>query len=186
MSPLTSHSKMSILRLVLQRTHSPAGTFAIYTRSLTTSSALFQISTPSSTLSPTPSSSDSASTKRISRETLNRLHHLSALNPPLPNSKEETNLIGELSDLISLMDQVKDVELPNTLSERSDLLAQGVGEITLSQKSIDELDQTKKVNNTRGEGILGQVRTEAEGKELLDWSTNRVGDYYASRLKKKE
>ncbi|KAK6907743.1 hypothetical protein L486_05664 [Kwoniella mangroviensis CBS 10435] len=163
MSPLSSQSKLLILRTVFQHQR-PSTSFPV-NRSFSTSRSY---STSQSTTTST----------RISRETLHRLHRLSALNPPPPDSSEEGELIDELSELISLMDEVKQMELPHSLEERADLLNQGVfGEVTISQESLDRLDKIRQLGN----GQVEDKARERSGKQLLDWSTNRLGDYYASK-----
>ncbi|WVQ65371.1 uncharacterized protein L199_003547 [Kwoniella botswanensis] len=165
MSRLSSHSRLFVLRTIFQYQH--LSTSLPVARSLSTSRSYFQ----------------SESTPRLSRETLRRLHRLSALNPPQPDSTEEIELIDELSELISLMDEVKQVELPHSVEERAELLNQGVfGEVTITQDSLDQLDNTRQ----RGNGQVEEKAIERTGKQLLDWSTNRLGDYYASKNKRKD
>ncbi|WVR06596.1 hypothetical protein IAU60_003628 [Kwoniella sp. DSM 27419] len=136
----------------------------------------------------TVSSPPEQETSRISRETLHRLHRLSALNPPAIDSEEERTLLSELSELVSLMDQVKTVELPSSRTERAELLAEGVGQVVISQETMEDVDLRRDTTISsagsgaeRVESTLGEKR----GKELLGWATNRVGDYYASKNKAK-
>ncbi|OCF44309.1 hypothetical protein I317_01754 [Kwoniella heveanensis CBS 569] len=129
----------------------------------------------------------------ISRETFQKLHKLSALNPPPPGSQEESDLMEGLSDLIHLMDRVKSVELPESVNERAGLLVEGIGigEVLISDRDQDQ-DQAIISGSSSGgvHGLAGKDKnsiesTEKRGKELLGWATNRVGDFYASRIQTK-
>ncbi|WVW84999.1 hypothetical protein I302_107035 [Kwoniella bestiolae CBS 10118] len=183
MSPLTPQSRLFILRTILQHP-SLRPTPRWNTRSLSSTPLPSSGSSSPLTLSEPSSSIPSTSTPRISRSTLHRLHRLSALNPPSSNSTEETQLIEELSDLIALMDEVKGVELPSSVEERAELLNQGVfQEVVVSQDSLDELDRARGQAQAQSEKNEEQ---EKGGRKLLGWSTNRLGDYYASRIKRKE
>ncbi|WWD05278.1 hypothetical protein V865_003351 [Kwoniella europaea PYCC6329] len=167
MSRLSSVSRLFILRTIFQHQYQHPSTSLPSRRSLSTSSRI---------------RSESSST-RISRETLHRLHRLSALNPPQPDSTDEIELIDELSELISLMDEVKQVELPQSVAERAELLNQGVfGEVTISQESLDQSDKIRQP----GDGTVEEKARERTGKDLLDWSTNRLGDFYTSKNKRKD
>jgi hypothetical protein len=99
---------------------------------------------------------------------LERLHRLSALNPPLPGSKEEKELLEGLNELVGLMEAVKEVELPQGKETIGELLNQGVGEVIIGEETGVE----------RGTG-------EVEGRELLGWATRRKGDYYHSKAGKR-
>jgi hypothetical protein len=116
----------------------------------------------------------------ITREKLHKLHQLSALNPPPEGSAEEQELIGELSQLIALMEQVQEVELPEDKESLGRLLSQGVGEVVVNAESINQRDKDPE-NLTASVTAQGGQET-ARNRELLDWSTNRHGDFYASRL----
>lgn len=108
----------------------------------------------------------------ITRQQLEKLHTLSALAPPPAGSREEKQLLDELSELVGLMELVKDVELPQEEIER--LLAEGVGAVRIGE--IDLKDEGKAENEVNGR--------EKSGQDLLDWSSTRLGDYYSSALKK--
>jgi len=99
---------------------------------------------------------------------LERLHRLSALNPPLSGSKEETELLDGLNELVGLMEAVKAVQLPEGKEAVGELLNQGVGEVVIGEETGTE----------RGNG-------EVEGRQLLGWATRRKGDYYHSKAGKK-
>lgn len=114
----------------------------------------------------------------ISRETLVKLHRLSALNPPEEGSPEEMQLKAELGELLGLMDIVKDVEMPQGEVDLRQLLTEGVGEVVIDEKVAEA---GAGVQKARMEEKL--EHREKHGKELLDWATRRVGDYYASRVK---
>lgn len=116
----------------------------------------------------------------ITRERLHKLHQLSALNPPPEDSAEEEELIRELSQLIALMEQVQEVELPQDKESLGRLLSQGVGEVVVNAESINQRDK-EPVKPTAS--VIGQGGQEtARNRELLEWSTNRHGDFYASRV----
>lgn len=108
----------------------------------------------------------------ITRQQLEKLHTLSALAPPPAGSQEEKQLLEGLSELVGLMELVKDVELPN--EEIGGLLAEGVGSVWI--REIDPKDEGKAENEVNAR--------EKSGQELLDWSPTRLGDYYSSALKK--
>ncbi|WWC88388.1 uncharacterized protein L201_003299 [Kwoniella dendrophila CBS 6074] len=119
----------------------------------------------------------------ISRTELHKLHRLSALNPPEVNSLEEKELIEELSELIDLMNQVKGVNLPSSLEERSKLLSKGINEVILNENTINGISNKAQTHrDIRGDNEV----IEKSGKELLSWSNNKLGDYYVSKIKKKE
>jgi hypothetical protein len=99
---------------------------------------------------------------------MERLHRLSALNPPLPGSAEEKELLEGLNELVGLMEAVKAVELPEGKDAVQKLLNRGVGEVVIGQ-------------DTGGEGEKEKV----EGRELLKWATRRKGDYYHSKAGKR-
>ncbi|WWC62919.1 uncharacterized protein I303_105517 [Kwoniella dejecticola CBS 10117] len=170
MSALTPSSRLSVLRTVFQRQRS-VGTHMKIMRPLRLYSTTSTLQGSSQEIPMTPSYSakltdtdiDVSETRSlITREQLHKLHTLSALNPPPENSAEEQDLIEELSGLIGLMNQVQDVPLPSSLEERAELLSRGMGQVVVSQESLDQ----------------------KSGKELLIWSTNRLGDYYTSRIKR--
>ncbi|KAK4685311.1 hypothetical protein P7C73_g4840, partial [Tremellales sp. Uapishka_1] len=121
----------------------------------------------------------SNSTSTITSPLLQKLHRLSALNPPEIGSKEEAVLMEELNELIGLMDQVKAVELPAGDRQEMirDLLGVGVGEIV-----IDGSHESQKVGELRGQG-RGMEKETKNGRELLEYATRRVGDYYGFKQK---
>lgn len=127
-------------------------------------------------LTPQPPPIPTIKPTQISRETLVKLHKLSALNPPPEGSIEEAQVKAELSELIGLMDIVKEVELPpgdlRTITQ--ELLGQGVGSVVFDQ--LDEEAQKTKV-------VQEAEEREKHGKELLEWATKRVGDYYSAKVK---
>ena len=108
------------------------------------------------------------STQPLLPSDLERLHRLSALNPPLPGSKEEKELLEGLNELVGLTEAVKAVQLPEGKEAVEELLNRGVGEVDIG-------DET---GTDRGTG-------EVEGRELLRWATRRKGDYYHSRAGKR-
>jgi len=114
----------------------------------------------------------------ISRESLVKLHRLSALDPPEEGSPEELQLKAELGELLGLMDIVKNVEMPHGEVNLAQLLTEGVGEVVIDEKVAEA---SKGVQKVRIEEKL--EHREKHGKELLEWATRRVGDYYASRVK---
>lgn len=129
-------------------------------------------------LDPLPLPPPNALAPPMTREALHRLHRLSALNPPAGGSKEEVELIEGLRGLVGLMDAVKAVQLPEGKGGYGALLGRGVGELEL------DFTETEKTSDP------GQaVRVDREGgkrdRELLQYATRRVGDYYASRLPQK-
>ncbi|KIR58440.1 hypothetical protein I312_106544 [Cryptococcus bacillisporus CA1280] len=147
--------------------------------STSTSQPIQPLSTPVS--EPTPASISELPTLgimptikpvHITRQQLEKLHTLSALAPPPAGSQEEKQLLDELSELVGLMELVKDVELPQ--EEIEGLLAEGVGAVRIGE--IDLKDEGKAENKVNGR--------EKSGQDLLDWSPTRLGDYYSSALKK--
>jgi hypothetical protein len=114
----------------------------------------------------------------LSRETLVKLHRLSALKPPEEGSPEEMQLKAELGELLGLMDIVKNVEMPQGEVNLRQLLTEGVSEVVIDEK-VAEVGAG--LQQARMEEKL--EHREKHGKELLDWATRRVGDYYASRVK---
>jgi hypothetical protein len=152
-----------------------------YTTSASTPTALYILRLAirhSRPISSAPFSNQSASpaatvTPAITPQMLPRLHRLSALNPPVKDSDEETKLLKELNELVSLMDGVKDVVLPLNKDELGSLLSEGVGEVHIGH---DDLQLGKKAD---------REMEKEDGRKLLSWATRRVGDYYATRLEKK-
>jgi len=108
------------------------------------------------------------STQPLISSDLERLHRLSALNPPPSGSKEEKELLEGVNELVGLMEAVKAVQLPEGKEAVGDLLNQGVGEVVIGEET----------GTDRGTG-------EVEGRELLGWATRRKGDYYLSRAGRK-
>jgi hypothetical protein len=119
-------------------------------------------------LSPQPALTSPKSTQPLLSSDLERLHRLSALNPPPPGSKEEKELLEGLNELVGLMEAVKAVQLPEGKEAVGELLNRGVGEVVIGEETGVE----------RGTG-------EVEGRELLRWATRRKGDYYHSRAGKR-
>ncbi|OXG76697.1 hypothetical protein C345_06555 [Cryptococcus neoformans A2-102-5] len=147
--------------------------------STSTSQPTQPLSTPA--LEPTPASISELPTlgvlpitkpAHITRQQLEKLHTLSALAPPPAGSQEEKQLLEGLSELVGLMELVKDVELPH--EEIGGLLAEGVGSVWI--REIDLKDEGKAEDEVNAR--------EKSGQELLDWSPTRLGDYYSSALKK--
>lgn len=130
-------------------------------------------------ITPLPLAIPSIPSKPISRETLVKLHRLSALNPPEEGSEEELQLKDELGVLMGLMDIVQKVELPpGDLREiTAELLSEGVGEVV-----VDEHVAEVQAKDARS-GMEKSEEGGKSGRELLDWATRRVGDYYAARVK---
>lgn len=108
------------------------------------------------------------STSTLHTDDLERLHRLSALNPPPVGSSEETELLEGLNELVGLMEAVKAVELPERKEAIGQLLNQGVGEVVIGQDTGSE----------RGS-------EEVNGRDLLGWATRRKGDYYHSKAGKR-
>lgn len=121
----------------------------------------------------------------INRETLHRLHRLSALNPPPEGSKEETQLIDELNGLVGLMDLVKDVQLPEGL-DMAGLLSEGRGEILLDGSHLDASDMDLQTGAVNREVKLAKGAAEAEkGRDLFKYATKTTGEYYSSKSNRK-
>lgn len=119
----------------------------------------------------------------ISSLDLARLHRLSALNPPKPGSEDEKELLGDLNELVGLMEGVKSVELPQEKEALGELLTQGVGEVVIGVNTgldTDKESQDLKVKN--GRKVEGG---EVTGRRLLAWATGRKGDYYHSKASKR-
>jgi hypothetical protein len=141
---------------------------------------------------------------------LYRLHRLSALNPPPSGSEEEKEMLAELDTLVGLMDLVQAVEMELGL-DVSGLLAEGVGEMvidgshemarTRTDMEAETKTKTSTTSTTEDEvgGLLGERRetshaagdgkgkyTHKSGRELLEYATRRVGDYYGFRKAPRE
>jgi hypothetical protein len=99
---------------------------------------------------------------------LERLHRLSALDPPTKGSQEEEDLLKGLNELVGLMEVVKGVELPQGKEAIGELLTQGVGEVVIGEHTGGERE---------GEAV--------NGRELLQWATRKKGDYYYSKAAKR-
>ncbi|WWC71045.1 uncharacterized protein I206_104998 [Kwoniella pini CBS 10737] len=180
-SSLSSYSKLFVLRNIFQRILPITQKLNI--RLFSSSQFFYQkINSNDEIKLSMEDINDKSNIKKINREQLLKLHNLSALNPPLKNSKEEKELMDELSDLINFMNQLKDVKLPSSFDERSELLTYGMSEVIISKESLNQLDQLK--SNSTSQDVIKEEGKEKSGKELLNWSTNRLGDYYASRIKK--
>lgn len=82
-------------------------------------------------------------------------------------------LLEGLKGLVGLMDAVKAVELPEGGEGYGSLLGRGVGELVLDFEKTEDMQGDKK-SSDQGE--------KKRGRELLQYATRRVGDYYASRL----
>lgn len=107
------------------------------------------------------SSSSHTRTRTLSRTELERLHRLSALNPPAEGSNEEATLLRELGELVALMDQVKDVQL-NGMDEEGfgnleGLLTEGVGEVVLDEEEGHEWGPNASIER----GVTGGSSQEA-------------------------
>ncbi|KAL7419721.1 hypothetical protein Q5752_005637 [Cryptotrichosporon argae] len=117
-----------------------------------------------------------------SRALLERLHRLAALSPPAEGTAAAARLSAELGELIGLMDMVHAVELPEAEGEGEggragvmrDLLGQGVGEFVLGPREGG--------GNAMAKAIDDVAATQGGGRELLEYATRRVGDYYASKI----
>lgn len=85
-----------------------------------------------------------------------------------------------LGELVGLMDLVKEVELPS--GDRNEmvreLLSEGVGEVV-----IDESDGEVSLADECTTAAVGEAK---KGRELLEYATRRVGDYYAHRVERKK
>jgi hypothetical protein len=97
----------------------------------------------------------------LDRAALHRLCKLAALNPPAEGSEAETQLLADLGELVGLMDLVG--EAVTLDADVGELLTAGVGEIVI--------DAGKQRGNEDKDG-------EERGRELLQYATRRVGDYY--------
>lgn len=135
-------------------------------------------------ITPLPLAIPAIPSKPISRETLVKLYRLSALDPPEEGSTEETELKDELAVLMGLMDIVQKVKLPpgDLRDITAELLGEGVGEIVFDEHvaearpgAVDSIKASEVGDAVSQDGI--------SGRELLDWATRRVGDYYAARVK---
>ncbi|GFZ50604.1 hypothetical protein JCM24511_08362 [Saitozyma sp. JCM 24511] len=198
--------------------------------------------TPSSSTSPSASHSTSSTTRRdplsvsvpldanslpveplplaipripaatITPEALQRLHRLSALNPPPSGSQEEKEVLAELGTLVGLMDLVQAVEMEVGL-DVGGLLADGVGEVVIDgshemgrartgmEAGAEAESSTSTSASTTIEadivGLPGERRetphvagapehSHKSGRELLEYATRRVGDYYGFRKAPRE
>lgn len=119
-------------------------------------------------LSPQSTPVTSTSTQPLSPSDLERLHRLSALNPPPPGSAEEQELLEGLNELVGLMEAVKAVQLPEGKDAVQHLLNRGVGEVVIGEETGEKGEKER-----------------VEGRELLNWATRRKGDYYHSRAGKR-
>ena len=120
--------------------------------------------------------------KMLSRTTLHKLHRLSALNSPPNDSEEEKKLLHELGELVGLMELVKDVRLDGDVGE---LLAEGVGEVFIGEvDNSDHSNKPRRGDSAVQETSLGKDPDEKSGRELLDWASRRIGDFYAHKAEK--
>lgn len=173
---------ISALRLTATHLSSP------YRRSFSLASYNFNAQPTGIHLRPTP--------RILSRAELHRLHRLSALNPPPADSPEERELLQELGELVGLMDMVKDVELPAMTDEEvGRLLAGGVGSVEFDGEDgefWDDLQAPQETMNGKEEDGTGCIQAQGakepidssyvkKDRELLEFATNRRGDYYVSR-----
>ena len=129
---------------------------------------------------------------KFNREQLLRLLKLSALNPPAEGSDEEARLLGGLGELVGLMHLVKDVKLD---ADVKDLLPEGVGEVYIDGKaptpqseavkavSSDVGDARLQDTDAAGMDVRGEEKT---GRDLLNWATRRVGNFYSHRAEQKQ
>lgn len=119
-------------------------------------------------LQPQPVPIPSTASTTIASADLERLHRLSALNPPTVGSQEEADLLKGLNELVGLMEVVQNVELPEGEGAIGELLTQGVGEVTIGERTGEQRDPGK-----------------TQGRDLLEWATSRKGDYYHTKTGKK-
>lgn len=103
----------------------------------------------------------------LSRADLERLHSLAALNPPPAGSSEEAKLLEDLNELVGLMDLVHEVEVDE---DHGELLTHGVPEMV-----FDVDTQHKPQSPPEGK----------RNKELLEYATRRIGDYYGFKTEAK-
>lgn len=96
------------------------------------------------------------------------------------------------------MDLVKDVELPDMQGDVGRLLSEGVGSVELDlvddsawraggvgvEEGVEASAREVERGET-GEG-MGMAGGTKQGRELLEYGTRRVGDYYASRTGKRK
>ena len=90
----------------------------------------------------------------------------------------------ELGELVGLMDMVKDVELPRMTDEEvGRLLAGGVGSVEFDGADGEdwEVEQASMQTGLDTKDTKGMERSGKSGRELLEYATNRRGDYYMSR-----
>jgi hypothetical protein len=140
---------------------------------------------------------------------LHRLHRLSALNPPASGSEEEKEMLAELGTLVGLMDLVQAVEMEPGL-DVGGLLADGVGEMVIDgshemarartrMKAEAEATTSTSTSTSIEEDIVALLGERREthsagdpehrsksGRELLEYATRRVGDYYGFRKAPRE
>lgn len=109
----------------------------------------------------------------LDRAALTKLCTLAALNPPAEGSEAETRLLAELGELVGLMDLVGEVQLEQGEDAVGALLTEGVGELVIDGSEDAKLQGTQQENNDRG-------------RELLQYATNRVGDFYGFRTSARE
>ena len=83
---------------------------------------------------------------------------------------------AELGELLGLMDIVKEVDLPagDLRAITKELLSQGVGSVVFDKLEVEE--KKRKV-------VAETEDREKHGKDLLEWATRRVGDYYSAKVK---
>ncbi|WVQ84342.1 hypothetical protein IAT38_006494 [Cryptococcus sp. DSM 104549] len=178
MSALTPQARLFVYRTILRPSlHSFSTSITFHTAS-SSSSQTTPSQSPSTepTPTPTPTPLPQIIPTPLTRPALHRLHALSALRPPPPDSEEERVLTQELGELVGLMELVKGVEIPEGVLDKEGgvggLLAEGVGAVVIGRPG-------------EGEGVGEGVKREAKGKhghELLGWSPTRTGDFYSSAL----
>ncbi|KAK1925627.1 hypothetical protein DB88DRAFT_484542 [Papiliotrema laurentii] len=136
-------------------------------------------------LDPLPLPIPKAPSTGISDETWLKLHRLAAINPPPEGSEEEARLKAGLSELVGLMEIVKNVQLPegDLRTITAELLSEGVGEVVFDG-TVAQASTTISGQKDGGQATSATSPAhEKTGRELLEWATRRVGDYYASKVK---
>jgi len=118
-------------------------------------------------VTPAPSPIPTIPSAPLDRAALHKLCSLAALNPPAEGSAEETALLADLGELVGLMDLVGSVELEGDVGT---LLSAGIGEFVIGE------------SREREPVPEGQE----QGRQLLEYATRRVGDYYGFRVEEKE
>lgn len=169
-----------------RRSYSISRSFSITSRASSSANAS-PVLAPAATNTPIPTPA-----QPITAADLPRLHRLSALNPPLSGSQDEVRLLDGLNELVSLMEGVRQVELPEFSSKEErdewvrELLSEGIQEVVIGEFEdgpVDKEARSEVAEQEHYKDVTHEEQTAKSGRDLLEYATRRAGDYYASKTK---